>query len=117
MPQETNQTGGIYGHPPYLIPGLGLGTFVNTPPANHEVACSSRPRIEMGGPRCQMFSHGPMSGARGGKGLLGYIFSCTRGAKLGPGGRGSRGPLDPLLGCKVSLRYGFFFFQEINGRC
>ena len=43
--------------------------------------------------RCKMFSHGPMSGARGAKGLVGYMFSYAKGAKclvmalcLGPGG-------------------------------
>ena len=32
-----------------------------------------------------MFSHGPMSGARGTKGLVWYIFSYAKGAKLGLG--------------------------------
>ena len=32
-----------------------------------------------------MFSHGPMSGARGAKGLVWYIFSYAKGAKLGLG--------------------------------
>ena len=55
---------------------------------------SSRSRNEKGGPRCKMFSHGPMPGARGAKGLVGYIFPYVKGAKLGPGGPW---PLDPLL--------------------
>ena len=32
-----------------------------------------------------MFSHDPMYGARGPKGLVWYIFSYAKGAKLGPG--------------------------------
>ena len=43
-----------------------------------------------------MFSHGPMSGASGAKGLVWYIFSYAKGAKLGPG---AMAPLDPLLKC------------------
>ena len=53
----------------------------------------------MGGTRCKMFSHGPMSGAGGAKGLVWYIFSYAKGAKLGPGGTVAPPglPLDPLL--------------------
>ena len=47
---------------------------------------SSRSRIEMGGPRCKIVSHDPMSGARGAKSLVWYIFSYTKGEKLGPRG-------------------------------
>ena len=38
-----------------------------------------------------MFSHGPMSWARGAKGLVWYIFSYAKGAKLGPEGHDPRG--------------------------
>ena len=46
----------------------------------------------MGGPRCKMFCHGPMSGAEGAKGLVWYIFSYAKGAKLEPGGMASVAP-------------------------
>ena len=45
----------------------------------------------MGGPKCKMFSHGPMSGVGGPKVLFG-TYSRAKGAKLGPGGHGPRGP-------------------------
>ena len=39
------------------------------------------------GPRCKIFSHDPMCGAREGpKALFWYIFSYAKGEKLGPGG-------------------------------
>ena len=37
------------------------------------------------GARYKMFSHSPMSGARGAKGLVWYILSYVKSAKLGPG--------------------------------
>ena len=49
-----------------------------------------------------MFSHDPMSGAGGAKGLVWYIISYAKGSKLGQGGHGPGGsPLDPLLTLKV----------------
>ena len=41
---------------------------------------SSGSRTEMGGARCKIFSHDPMSG------LVWYVFSYAKGEKLGPGG-------------------------------
>ena len=50
----------------------------------------------MGG-KVKIFSHDPMSGARGAKVLFWYIFLYAKGEKLGPGGHGPQGPPDPLL--------------------
>ena len=50
------------------------------------------------GARCKIFSHDPMSGARGQKVLFWYIFSYAKGEKLGQGGMAPKAPLDLLLG-------------------
>ena len=39
---------------------------------------SSGSRIEMGGPRCKIFSHGPMFGAGGQRSCLVHIFIRER---------------------------------------
>ena len=56
------------------------------------IMLSTGSRIEIGGPRCKIFSHGTMSGARGAKGLVWYIFSYAKGEKLGTGEPWPPGP-------------------------
>ena len=46
---------------------------------------SSGSRIEMGGPRCKMFNHDAMSGARGQRSCLVHILICKR-CKIGATG-------------------------------
>ena len=62
------------------------------------IVISSGSRIEMGGPRCKIFSHCPMSGPRGAKGLVWYIFSYAKGEKLGPGAVTPEAPLGSATG-------------------
>ena len=65
-----------------------------------------------------MFSHGPMSGVRRAKGLVGYIFSYVKGIKLGPGGPWPPWTPDSLLSyamninlCRLMQMLMFLFHQ------